>query len=316
MSVRCGVRAAYACNGEHLGGETTLRQLRDYKATSSDRRCSAPGRRAPAAARVDRRRQNRSCVIGSSDAILPVLSGRGIYVQLVTSAVREIPPAWCALPRASTLSCRLTAWRPSTTSGGRRPPTNGFSSTLPAGGLPCTARSRDSRVRRPGYLEEFVAFWPARDETREIRVSLHTPQIGEVSEEMLNPADRTQVIADLMALRLRYPELRCPQAVLDVYAQIRHSRRASASSLRRPSTCRPICRTSDHALCIRGSPDCANCGCLASAGLAGDCGHRILGVIPVGMILKASPSRRTSRPGAGAAARAREMACRPQVETR
>ena len=39
------------------------------------------------------------------------------------------------------------------------------------------------RVHRAGYLEEFVAFWSTNPDTRQIWVSLYTPQIGEESAE-------------------------------------------------------------------------------------------------------------------------------------
>ncbi len=53
---------------------------------------------------------------------------------------------------------------------------------------------------------------------RKIWISLYTPQIGEVSAERLTPADRQRVVADLMALRLRYPKLEAPKGMIDVYA--------------------------------------------------------------------------------------------------
>jgi hypothetical protein len=37
-----------------------------------------------------------------------------------------------------------------------------------------------------------------------------------------------------------------------------------------------------------GAPDCANCGCMASAGLAAIARHQLLGVIPVGAIFSGS----------------------------
>jgi hypothetical protein len=37
-----------------------------------------------------------------------------------------------------------------------------------------------------------------------------------------------------------------------------------------------------------GSPDCANCGCIASAGLAAVARHQLFGVIPVGQIFTGS----------------------------
>ena len=49
-------------------------------------------------------------------------------------------------------------------------------------------------------------------------MSLYTPQIGEVSDERLRPVDRERVVADLLALRLRYPKLALPKGLIEVYA--------------------------------------------------------------------------------------------------
>jgi hypothetical protein len=104
---------------------------------------------------------------------------------------------------------------------------------------------------------------------------------------MLSPADRARVITDLMALRARYAKLFVPQSVLDVYANPPQS----------PSECifaqttlnvSADLQTSITPCVFGGSPDCANCGCLASAALAAIARHRIMGVIPVGAIFKAS----------------------------
>ena len=49
-------------------------------------------------------------------------------------------------------------------------------------------------------------------------MSLYTPQLGEASDERLLPADREKVIADLLALRLRYPKLQMPKGMIEAYA--------------------------------------------------------------------------------------------------
>ena len=59
---------------------------------------------------------------------------------------------------------------------------------------------------RRAIIEEFLRFWSARPEVEKIWMSLYTPQIGEVSDERLRPADRERVVADLLALRLKLSE--------------------------------------------------------------------------------------------------------------
>jgi len=118
-------------------------------------------------------------------------------------------------------------------------------------------------------------------------VSLYTPQIGEVSPERLSPADRESAIADLMALRLRYSKLKMPQGLIEAYAEPPQS----------PEECvfarTTLCVSADLSTKITpcqfgGAPDCANCGCMASAGLAAVARHRIFGVIPIGPVFAGS----------------------------
>jgi sulfatase maturation enzyme AslB (radical SAM superfamily) len=142
-------------------------------------------------------------------------------------------------------------------------------------------------VNRPGYLEEFLRFWSNKQETRKIWISLYTPQIGEESEERLTPADRKLVVADLMALRLRYPKLEAPEGLINVYANppespdecvfARTTTSVSADLATRITPCQ-----------FGGAPDCSNCGCIASAGLAALARHQLFGFIPVGTLFTGS----------------------------
>jgi len=143
------------------------------------------------------------------------------------------------------------------------------------------------QIRRAGYIEEFLKFWSARPEVKKIWFSLYTPQIGEMSEERLTPADRERAVSDLMALRLRYPKLFAPKGLLDVYAIPPES----------PDECvfarTTACVSADFETRITpcqygGNPDCSQCGCIASAGLAAVARHQLWGFIPVGTIFSGS----------------------------
>jgi len=143
------------------------------------------------------------------------------------------------------------------------------------------------QARREGYLEEFLRTWQGNPHTRVIWISLYTPQKGELSAERLTAADRARVIADLRRLRPRFSKLQLPDPVLDVYARPPRSPEEcvfaqtiecfSADLERRITPCQ-----------FDGDPDCANCGCLASAGLEAIGRHRLQGGIPVGRIFHAS----------------------------
>ena len=74
------------------------------------------------------------------------------------------------------------------------------------------------QVQRDGYLEEFVRSGPTNPDTRQIWVSLYTPQVGEVSAEMLTPHDRERVVAALMHLRTTLSEAAHAGGLIEVYA--------------------------------------------------------------------------------------------------
>src|SRR2546422_1551243 len=88
----------YAYNDDHLGGDVTLREVRDFKGQEL-----IDG----VIALVDRLRPLHLSIVGGEPLVryrelitlLPILTSRGVHVQLVTSAVREIPKAWASLPK-------------------------------------------------------------------------------------------------------------------------------------------------------------------------------------------------------------------------
>src|SRR5919107_40908 len=88
----------YAYGDEHLGGGITLRDVRDFKGQEL-----IDG----VVALVDRHRPLHLSIVGGEplvryrelNTLLPLLSKRGIHVQVVTSAVRMIPLEWRDIPR-------------------------------------------------------------------------------------------------------------------------------------------------------------------------------------------------------------------------
>src|ERR1700745_778274 len=88
----------YAYGDDHLNSGATLRQLHDFKGQELV---------DPVAALVDEHRPIHVSIVGGEplvryrelNEILPALASREIYVQLVTSAVREIPREWRGLPK-------------------------------------------------------------------------------------------------------------------------------------------------------------------------------------------------------------------------
>ena len=275
----------YAYNDDHLGGGMTLREVRDFKGQELV---------AGVLALIDRHRPLHVSIVGGEPLVryrelttlLPILSKRGIHVQLVTSAVREIPLEWRGIPRLS-LVVSIDGLQPEHDA--RRTPATYERILKHIEGhriqVHCTITRQ--QVNRPGYIDEFLAFWSARPEVKKILISLYTPQIGEVSAERLLPADRARVVNDLIALRLRYSKLNLPTALLDVYATPPQSPDECAFA-RMTTTISADLTTKITPCQFGGTPDCSNCGCMASAGLAAITRHKVLGVIRVGTLLDGS----------------------------
>ncbi|MFN7914853.1 MAG: radical SAM protein [Vicinamibacterales bacterium] len=275
----------YAYGDEHLGGAITLRQVRDYKGQELIDRVLAL---------VDRHQPLHVSIVGGEplvryrelNTILPELSKRRIYVQLVTSAVREIPKEWASIPKLHVV-VSIDGLQPEHDA--RRTPATYERIQKHIQGhrivVHCTVTRQ--QINRPGYLEEFLTFWSAKDEVRKVWMSLYTPQIGEESAERLTPEDRARVVADLMALRLKFPKLEAPEGMIKVYANPPASPSACVFARTTTSVSADF-ETRIEPCQFGGAPDCANCGCVASAGLAAVERHRLWGFVPVGAIFSGS----------------------------
>ena len=149
----------------------------------------------------------------------------------------------------------------------------------------CTVTSQ--MVQRAGYLEEFLEFWSMRDEVQKIWFSLFTPQRGDDPAERLTSAQRVQVVNELMQLRTRYPKADLPEAVLKQFLQppsspddcifARTTETISADLKTRIGPCQ-----------FGGDPDCSQCGCYASMGLAAVGDFKLAGIISAGALFRAS----------------------------
>ena len=275
----------YAYNDDHLGGGVTLREVRDFKGQALIDGVLGI---------VERLKPMHLSIVGGEPLVrfrelgtlLPILAARGMHVQLVTSAVREIPVEWRGIPRLS-IVVSIDGLQPEHDL--RRAPAtyDRILKHLAEHRITVHCTVTRQQVNRAGYLEEFLRFWSARSEVERIFVSLYTPQIGEVSDERLRPADRERAVSDLRALRLKYQKLALPNALIDVYADppqspeecifARTTTTISADLTTRITPCQ-----------FGGAPDCSNCGCMASAGLAAVARHQLFGVIPIGRIFDKS----------------------------
>jgi MoaA/NifB/PqqE/SkfB family radical SAM enzyme len=275
----------YAYGDEHLGGDVTLRQVTDYTGQELIDRVLAI---------VDAERPLHLSIIGGEplvrfrelNELLPQLAARGIYTQLVTSAVRRIPVEWASIRRLQ-ICVSIDGLAPEHDK--RRAPATYDRILKHIAGHQITVHCTITRqqAQRDGYLEDFVTFWSAEPNTRQIWFSLYTPQIGEVSDEILTPHDRERVVAALMSLRRQYPKIGMPEGLVQQYAT--PPRNPDECVFARTTTCVSADFTHRITPCqFGGNPDCAQCGCMASAGLKAVAAHRLPGGLRVGAIFEQS----------------------------
>ena len=275
----------YAYDDAHLGGGKTLRDLNDRRGQSLVDGVLEV---------VDRLKPLHLSIVGGDplvryrelELLIPLLTGRGIHVQIVTSAFRTMGPTWASLPRLHVV-VSIDGLQPEHDI--RRAPATYDRILKNILGqrvtIHCTVTGQ--MMKRPGYLAEFLEFWTPRPEIKKVWFSLFTPQVGDQLTEILVPEERTAVIAEMMELRSQYPKLDMPRAVIQQFA----------SPPRRPQDCVFALTTQTLSADLKtkitpcqfgGNPDCASCGCIASMGLASIASHKLGGILSVGTIFKAS----------------------------
>jgi hypothetical protein len=123
--------------------------------------------------------------------------------------------------------------------------------------------------------------------TKRIWFSLYTPQVGEISAEQLTPGDRQRAVAQLRLLRLKYPKLEMPATVLEGYEKPPQS--PAECTFARLTHCVSADLNKQITPCqFGGNPDCSQCGCMASAGLAAIARHQLVPGLRLGTIVDAS----------------------------
>jgi len=275
----------YAYGDEHLGGGQTLRTLSDRKGQSLVDGIIEV---------VDRLKPLHVSLVGGEplvryrelNVLLPQLAERGLYVQVVTSAVRPIPLEWASIPRLQ-MCVSIDGLQPEHDV--RRTPATYDRILKHIEGQQITVHCTVTRQQtmRDGYIEEFVRTWSGNRNVKSIWLSLYTPQVGEESDEKLRPEDRARIVSTLRRLRPSFPKLQMPGGLLDAYMEPPDS----------PEDCifaqTTECVSADLQTRITpcqfgGTPDCANCGCIASAGLGAVGRHKLFGVMRIDPIFNTS----------------------------
>jgi MoaA/NifB/PqqE/SkfB family radical SAM enzyme len=291
----------YAYEPEHLAAEVgPLRTLADHKGEELIEGVLAVVR--------EHRPLHLSIVGGEPlvrfrelSVLLPRLSALGVKVQLVTSAVRRIPPEWDAIDGLH-LVVSIDGLQPDHDE--RRKPATYERILQNIEGRRVTVHCTITRqqTERAGYFEEFLEFWSARPEVKKVWFSLFTPQAGAADPEIIPREERPALLRHLSRLGQTYPKLVMPKEVADGYLNPPQS----------PSECifarTTLSLTADLKSRVTpcqfgGNPDCSQCGCIASAGLKAVGDYRLLGFVPLRALYDASDAvgRRAAKFFGGAA---------------
>jgi sulfatase maturation enzyme AslB (radical SAM superfamily) len=220
------------------------------------------------------------------DVLLPRLSAMGVHTQIVTSAVRPIPESWARIPRVQ-VCVSIDGLAPEHDA--RRAPATYDRVLKHIRGQHVTVHCTITRQQtRPGYVTEFTAFWTRVPDVEQIWFSLYTPQKGERSDERLTRADRQRVVEEIAGLHAGEPKLHdMIPAVMQGY--LRPPQNPDECIFAKTTACLSADLKHPITPCqYGGDPDCTECGCMASVGLAALGEHRLGGVMPLRTIFDGS----------------------------
>ncbi|HEV2467643.1 MAG TPA: radical SAM protein [Candidatus Sulfotelmatobacter sp.] len=275
----------YAYGDSHLGGETTLRELSDFRGDALVEGVLDL---------VRRHKPMHVSLVGGEpmvrhrelSRILPALSAMDVFTMVVTSGVIAIPQEWMQIPRFRVAVS--VDGLPEHHDERRTPATyERILKNISERSVNVHWVITRPMLSRASYLEEYVAFWNARPEVDHIWVSLYSPQIGEESAERLLPEDRERIARELPWLRKTYRKLLLPEGM----------GRAFVNPPKNPDDCLFSKMSTNYSADLRthvepcvfgGTPDCSQCGCSISSALHWIRDVKIAGPLRVGHMVKGS----------------------------
>lgn len=287
----------YAYEPEHLGLTGPLRSVADFKSQELiDGVLDL----------VEKHRPLHVSIVGGEplvrfrelNTLLPILSERGVGVQLVTSAVRTIPAEWASI---KDLNICVSIDGLESDHDVRRKPATYKRILENIKGQRVTVHCTITRqmTESSAYFERFLEFWTPRPEIKRVWFSIFTPQKGGSDAEILTADQRAAVLGELASLRERFPKLDLHDAVIKGYLNPPNS----------PDECIFSRTTINYTADLKsrispcqfgGDPDCSQCGCMASAGLNAIGSYKLLGALPVNTLFRASAKIGDAARAAGA----------------
>jgi hypothetical protein len=218
--------------------------------------------------------------------ILPVLGEMGIHALVVTSGIIPIPKEWMNIPR---LRVVVSVDGLPEHHDVRRKPATYERILANIRGITVNIHWVITRpmLERSGYLDGYLAFWSARPEVHRIWASTYSPQVGEESPEMLTRENRQELLRQLPRLGHQYPKFFVNERIV----------RAFRTPPRDPGDCLFARMSTNYSAdlntrvepCVLGgTPDCSQCGCIASVGLNSVDSVKVVGSLKLSHLVKAS----------------------------
>jgi MoaA/NifB/PqqE/SkfB family radical SAM enzyme len=288
ITKECPLRCpgCYAFDAAHLGSTTTqLRHLSDFKGDELVTRVLML---------LDELKPLHVSLVGGDplvryrelEQLLPQIEARGIHTQVVTSAFRVIPSQWKYYKKLNVV-VSIDGLQPEHDER-RKPATyERILKNIVDAQVTIHSTITSQIASRPGYLEEFLAFWSDNPAIRKIWFSLFTPQRGALDPEILSPIQRTAVMNELRRLRPLYSKLDMHDIVIDEIARPPSSPEECIFA-RTTQTISADLTTQITPCQFGGDPDCSQCGCIASMGLAAVGHYQVIGGLTAGHLFMAS----------------------------
>jgi MoaA/NifB/PqqE/SkfB family radical SAM enzyme len=287
ITKECPLRCpgCYAFDSAHLGGDTQLRELSDFKGDQLVQRVLEL---------LDKEKPLHVSLVGGDplvryrelELLLPQIEARGIHTQIVTSAFRVIPAEWKRFKKL-TVVVSIDGLQPEHDE--RRAPAtyDRILKNIQDANITIHCTITAQIAGRPRYLDQFLHFWSSQPAVAKVWFSLFTPQRGATDPEILTTHQRAIVITELRELRKKYPVLDMPDVVLEEISSPPKSPEECIFA-RTTMTVSADLSTKITPCQFGGDPDCEQCGCIASMGLAA-IGHRsVLGPLTAGHLFLAS----------------------------
>jgi len=275
----------YAYGNSHLGGETTLRELSDFRGDALVEGVLNL---------VRRHKPMHVSLVGGEpmvrhrelSRILPALSAMDVFTMVVTSGVIAIPQEWMQISR---LRVAVSVDGLPEHHDERRKPATYERILKNIAGRSVNVHWVMTRpmLARASYLEEYVAFWNARPEVDHIWVSLYSPQIGEESAERLLPEDRALIACELPRLRKTYRKLLLPEGMGQAFVRPPKNPDDCLFSKMSMNYSADL-RTHVEPCVFGGTPDCSQCGCSISSALHWIRDVKIAGPLRVGHMVRST----------------------------